>query len=59
MVFEDECGTYAFNEEKGYYWKIAECMNISCPECGADLSEVFPEGCCNYCGAQNEQTTTE
>ncbi|MCW4044157.1 MAG: hypothetical protein NWE94_01400 [Candidatus Bathyarchaeota archaeon] len=40
-VFDSVSGTYKCDEFKGY-------LEMFCPNCGADLYDVFPDGACNY-----------
>jgi len=48
-VHETVYETYTFQPKTGNYreagWGETE---ISCPDCGADLYEVFPNGACNH-----------
>ena len=39
--------TYTFRPEANNYTSDGS-LETSCPECGADLSDVFPDGVCNY-----------
>jgi len=41
-----ECYTYV--SEKGTYKETTPDVDISCPDCSADLSDLFPNGVCNY-----------
>jgi len=49
-VFENEYDTYIFDPVSGTYrehqWKGE--IEIFCPYCNAKLSDVFPDGACNY-----------
>ena len=47
---ENTALTYRFNSETGTYEEIdlAEWSEIECPDCEADLSDIFPDGVGNY-----------
>jgi endogenous inhibitor of DNA gyrase (YacG/DUF329 family) len=54
---------YYFDPKTGTYWEDDEPeweqLETKCPECGADLSEVFPEGVGNYTSSGWTSRTTD
>lgn len=46
-VFETVYATYRWDHKKGTY-KEDGVLEMKCPECGADLYDVFPDGVCNF-----------
>ena len=51
-VHEDVLELYDFDEATGTYKEVrgAGVLAITCPNCETDLSDIFPEGACNYNG---------
>jgi uncharacterized protein with PIN domain len=39
--------TATWNSEKGYFEEEGS-LEMRCTKCDADLSDIFPEGVCNY-----------
>ena len=53
QVNEDVLELYEFDADTGKYREVQEAgttgtIAIYCPHCENDLSELFPEGVCNY-----------
>jgi uncharacterized protein with PIN domain len=47
-VFETNRLIYEFDQTKGRYMETHGEAEMRCPECNADLYNVFPDGVCNY-----------
>lgn len=49
-VWETTYETYNFDGKAGRYSSddFAGELTIKCPNCEADLRDIFAEGCCNY-----------
>lgn len=54
-VWENDYQTYIFNPKTGTYIceEFAGDIEIKCPECEADLTDIFEEGACNYQAKKN------
>lgn len=50
VIWENEYNTYVFNPKTGRYFDDYGRgeIEIRCPECEADLVDIFEEGTCNY-----------
>lgn len=48
MVFETTSDTYKWDRETGHYQEKDGDSNSTCSSCGADVSDLFPDGICNY-----------
>jgi len=50
IVFTSEEHYYEFNSWEGRYKlpPYQEVYTITCGNCGAEVSELFPDGVCNY-----------
>ena len=50
QVNEDVLELYEFDVDTGKYKEIQDAGTIAiyCPYCENDISELFPEGVCNY-----------
>jgi len=55
-VWENMDITYKWLPEKGFYTEDTDSGSLEnqCPNCEADLSEVFPDGVCNYFRGKDE-----
>jgi len=49
VVWETDYESYVFNPKLGTY-ELSENgeLEVSCPNCNANLRDVFPDGVCNY-----------
>jgi len=49
-VYENEYESYRFVPETGRYICVYENeeFEIVCPYCGAEITELFPDGVCNF-----------
>jgi len=48
FVDVDTYRSYIYDPKKGTYGDETEKTEIMCPDCSADLSDLFPKGVCNY-----------
>jgi len=49
IVYENVYETYEFNKKYGSYNEIGfGSMEIRCPNCNTDLSDIFEQGVCNF-----------
>ena len=47
-VHENDYSTYVFDRTSGTYKVDDGLLEVYCPNCDAQLYDVFPDGACNY-----------
>jgi len=59
IVWENTHIDYKWLPKKGFYAEDTYTGDLEnrCPNCEADLSEVFPDGVCNYFIKKDKPTT--
>ncbi|MEM0096169.1 MAG: hypothetical protein QW660_05990 [Candidatus Bathyarchaeia archaeon] len=46
---------YAFKPEEGRFIEVDGEAEMECPECHADLYDLFPDGVCNFVSNSGEK----
>lgn len=54
-VHEDSHSTYVFDPDSGNYKFDDGELEPYCPNCDAQLYDIFPDGACNYAAKRKKQ----